>query len=132
MAYFTGKTGELEVAGSTVPVTNWSADTNVDLSETSHSGSGGHKTFVVGLDGCTGTVELNWDAAANPQAAPYLLKRGQTIANFHLYLEAGEGFLDIDEAIINGVSYAIPVDGNVAISVSFTATGNFTEPIGNW
>ena len=132
MAYFTGKTGELEVAGSTVNVTSWTADTTVDLAETSHSGSGGHKTFVVGLDGCTGTVELNWDAAANPQAAPYLLKRGQTIANFHLYLEVGQGFLDIDEAIINSVSYTDPVDGNVAISVSFTATGDFTEPIGNW
>ena len=132
MAYFTGKSGRLEVAGSAVNVTSWSADTTIDTSETTHSGSGGHKTFVFGTDGCTGTVELNWDAAANPQEGVYLLKRGQTISNFHLYLEAGGGFLDIDEAIITGVSYATPVDGNVAISVSFTATGNFTEPASNW
>ncbi len=132
MAYYTGKTGELEVAGNPVNVTSWTADTTTDLSETSHSGSAGMKTFVVGLRGCTGTVELNWDAAANPTEAPYNLTDGQTIANFHLYLEAGQGFLDIDTAIINSVSYSTPVDGNVTISVSFTATGDFTEPIGNW
>ena len=132
MAFFTGKSGELDAGGTTVNVTSWTADTTTDLAETSHSGSSGLKTYVVGLRGCTGTVELNFDAAANPTTNPPNLRDGETISNFHLYLEAGQGFLDIDDAIINSVSYSIPVDGNVAISVSFTATGDFTEPIGNW
>lgn len=132
MAYFTGKSGYLDADGTTVNVTSWTADTTADLAETSHSGSAGLKTYVVGLRGCTGTVELNWDAADNPQANPPNLIDGQTISNFVLYLESGNGNLDIDNAIINSVSYSVPVDGNVTISVSWTATGAWTIPAGVW
>ncbi len=132
MAYFTGKSGYLDADGTTVNVTSWTADTTADLAETSHSGSAGLKTFVVGLQGCTGTVELNWDAASNPQVNPPNLVSGQTISNFVLYLEAAQGNLDIDNAIINSVSYSTPVDGNVTLSVSWTATGAFTIPVGVW
>jgi len=132
MAFFSGKSGYLDAGGTTVDVTNWTAETTCDLAETSHSGSSGLKTFVPGLRGCTGTVELNWDAAANPQAAAPGLIEGDTISSFVLYLEAGEGNLDIDNAIINSVSYSVPVDGIVSISVSWTATGAWTIPAGNW
>lgn len=132
MAYFTGKSGYLDADGTTVNVTSWSADSTADLAETSHSGSGGLKTFVVGLRGLTGTVELNWDATSNPQTNPPNLVSGQTIDNFVLYLESGQGNLDVDSAIINSVSYATPVDGNVTLSVSWTATGAWTAPAGNW
>ena len=132
MAYFTGKSGYLDADGTTVNVTSWTADSTVDLAETSHSGSSGLKTFVVGLRGLTGTVELNWDAASNPQTNPPNLVDGQTISNFVLYLESAQGNLDVDNAIINSVSYTVPVDGNVTISVSWTATGAWTVPAGNW
>ena len=132
MAYFTGKSGYLDADGTTVDVTNWSADSTTDLSETSHSGSAGLKTFVVGLRGLTGTVDLNWDSASNPQVNPPNLVDGQTISNFVLYLETGEGNLDVDNAIINSVSYTVPVAGNVTISVSWTATGAWTAPVGVW
>ncbi len=132
MAYFTGKSGYLDAGGTTVNVTSWTAEATADLSETSHSGSSGLKTFVVGLRGLTGTVELNWDAASNPQTNPPNLVDGQTISSFVLYLESGQGNLDVDNAMINSVSYTTPVDGNVTISVSWTATGSWTAPAGNW
>ncbi len=132
MGYFTGKTGEIDASGTTVNVTGWTADTATKLEETTHSGSAGFDTFVFGTRGCTGTMELNWDAAANPTTNPPNLKDGQTIANLHLYLEAGQGFLDVDNAMIGSVSYGVPVDGVATFSCSFTATGAFTEPIGNW
>ncbi len=130
MAFFTGKSGKIEAGiGNVVNVTNWTATTATKLSETTHSGSLGFDTFVFGTRGCAGTIDLNWDVAANPTAAVPNLKDGQTITDLHLYLETGGGFLDIDAAMISDVAYAVPVDGNVTFSVSFTATGAFTEPI---
>jgi len=132
MAYFTGKTGKVSVNGTDLNVTNWTVEETADLSETSHSGSAGLKTFVVGLKGLTGTVDLNWDASVDLTTAP-VVTAGTDIGTLLLYLEGSNGYIEIASALVNSATYTVPVDGQVTYSISFTATGPWDlTNIGTW
>src|SRR3989304_8295066 len=109
MAFLSGKSGKVVVNGTTLNVRSWAADVACDLQETSHSGASGYKTYVAGLLGLTGTVEMDWDTAANPTTNPPNLNPGETLTNLDLYLD-GSSYLRIASAIVSGSPLASAAD----------------------
>ena len=133
MAYFTGKTGEVVAGGTTLYVTNWTAETAADLPETSHSGSAGFRTFVVGLKGMTGTIDLNWDSATDLTAAVPAITAGTDIGALLLYLDAGDGYITAASALVGSCTITTPIDGVVTYSISYTVSGAYDlTNIGTW
>ncbi|KKN45139.1 hypothetical protein LCGC14_0685920 [marine sediment metagenome] len=133
MAYFTGKTGEVISSGNTMNVTGWTAETTSELADTSHSGSGGYRTFVWGLRGATGTLDLNWDSAVDLTSAVPAIKSGEDIGALQLFLEAGQGYILAASALVSSCTYTVAVDGVVTFSVAYTVSGTFDlTNIGTW
>ncbi len=133
MAFLSGKTGWVVSGANTMNVTNWTADDTSDLLETTHSGSAGFKTYVVGTQGMTGTIDLNWNSATDLTAAVPAMKSGQDIGALKLYLEGGQGYITAASALVGTCTYTTPVDGVVTYSISFTVSGVYDlTNIGTW
>ncbi len=133
MAFLSGKTGEVVAGAVTLNVTSWTADMAADMHETTHSGSAGFKTFVVGTQGMTGTVELNWDSSTDLMATVPAITPGTDIGALKLYLEAGQGYLTATIALVNSCSMSTPNDGVVTYSIGYTITGSFDlTNVGTW
>jgi len=63
MAEVAGKSGSITCTGLTAGVKAWSLDLVGDTLETTDYDDSGHRTYIVGLDGWTGSCEINWDTA---------------------------------------------------------------------
>lgn len=131
MAYMSGKSGKVSAGGTDLDVKGWSFDPNCDLQDTSNSGDSGYKTFIAGLLGGTGSIEMDWDAAANPTTNPPNLNPGEEITNMDLYLDS-VNYIRIPTALISGTPVANAVDGKVTFNCNFTASGSWTMAAGNW
>jgi predicted secreted protein len=113
-----GKGGSIACAGLTKGVKAWSLNLVGDTLETTDYADSGHKTYIAGLDGWTGSCEVNWDTANT-------ISIGDTIAAL-IFSVVGDTEKYTGAAIVTGISVSSSVDGLVTMSVSFQGSGACT------
>ncbi|MBA7552484.1 hypothetical protein ES705_45048 [subsurface metagenome] len=116
MAEVAGKGGNITCANLTVGIKAWTLDLAGDALETTDYGDSGHRTYIAGLDGWTGSCEVNWDATNKS------LVIGATLATLVFTVETGDYYTG-DSAIVTGISIGHTVEGIVTMSVSFQGSG---------
>jgi len=115
MAEISGKAGEVQVAGATVAgIKSWSIDYTGDALETTDFGDSGHRTYVPGIDGWSGSFEGFKDGAPKGIGAEIALVLKESATANQLYT---------GQAIITGSHPSVDVDGIVGISYDFQGTG---------
>ena len=123
MAQISGKAGEVQVAAATVAgIKSWSVDYVSDALETTDFGDSGHRTYIPGLDGWSGSFEGFKDGA--PTGI------GTEVALILKELTTETGAKYTGQAILTGSHPTIDVDGVVAISYDFQGTGLLTVATG--
>jgi len=115
MAEVAGKTGSITCTGLTAGVKSWSLNLVGDTLETTDYADSGHRTYIAGLDGWTGSCEVNWDTANT-------ISIGDTIAAL-VFSVVGTTEVYTGEAIVTGISPTSSVDVLVTMSVSFQGSG---------
>ena len=119
MAEVVGKSGSITCTNLTAGVKAWSLNLVGDTLETTDYADSGHRTFIAGLDGWTGSCEVNWDTANSSLAV------GETIDAL-IFSVVGATEKYTGEAIVTGISVSSSVDGLVTMSVSFQGSGACT------
>ena len=115
MSEISGKAGEVQVAGVTVGgIKSWSLDVVGDALETTDFGDSGHRTYIAGIDGWSGSFEGYKDGA--PQAI------GSEVALI-LKESATTGQQYTGQAILTGSHPTVDVDGIVGIGYDFQGSG---------
>jgi hypothetical protein len=139
MAFFTGRTGKVYINfGSenqlVQKVRSWSLDTTVDTYETTALGDGA-RSFVPGIFGATGTIEMSYYHADGAfDATNFLAKTARESAVFPedrvgLVLEAGVFQSFAFYAWITGTSVTSSTDELTTVSASFTVDGFMTDAV---
>ena len=119
MGQITGKAGEVQVAAATVNgIKSWTLDYVSDALETTDFGDSGHRTYIVGIDGWSGSFEGFKDGA--PTAI------GGIIALI-LQESTTSGQTWTGSAILTGSHETVAVDGIAGIAYDFQGTGELTE-----
>ena len=98
-------------------IREWSIDYTADALETTDFDDSGHKTFLAGLDGWTGSFSGFGQSGWSTNAA-----LGTTYGG-NFYVSASTGSYYSGSIIIVGVSPATAVDGQATVSYSFQGTG---------
>jgi len=115
MAEVAGKSGSITCTGLTAGVKAWSLDLVGDTLETTDYDDSGHRTYIVGLDGWTGSCEINWDTANT-------ISVGDEITDL-VFSIVGATEKYTGDAIVTGISVSSSVDGLVTATISFQGTG---------
>jgi len=110
-----GYGGSITCTGLTAGVKSWSLDLVGDTLETTDYDDSGHRTYIAGLDGCTGSCEINWDTANT-------ISIGDSITDLIFSVVGSTEKYTVD-AIVTGISVSSSVDGLVTATVSFQGTG---------
>jgi len=119
MSQISGKAGEVRVAGATVAgIKSWSVDIVSDALETTDFGDSGHKTYIPGIDGWSGSF------AGFKDGAPTAI--GSEIALI-LKESATTGQQYTGQAILTGSHPTVDVDGIAGISYDFQGSGAITS-----
>lgn len=121
MARLAGYGGNVKYgAGPTTvaAVKNWSLDHVVDTYESTGMDSSGHKAYVPGLDGWSGSFECFKDGAP--------IARGTEVA-LELEESSTAGQEWIGQGIITAIHAATSVDGLVGYVYDFQGTGALTD-----
>jgi len=118
MSEVAGKGGSITCTGLTVGVKSWSLDLVGDTLETTDYADSGHRTFIAGLDGWTGSCEINWDTANT-------ISVGDEITDL-VFSIVGATEKYTGDAIVTGISVSSSVDGLVTATISFQGTGECT------
>lgn len=118
MAETVGKTAAVRTGTAlVVGIRAWTLDFTADALETTDFGDSGHKTFLAGLDGWSGSFEgfgqPGWSLAAVV---------GTTYAG-SFYVDNSAGSCYSGSIIITGSHPATAVDGQSVISYDFQGTG---------
>ena len=102
--------------------------------ETTNSCSAGKNEYEYGNSHIEGSIEADWDIAANPFIDPPELRAGQEYA-FLGYIHSAPGAgaqsgpkLEIDKMKINNVRVTAPAKGKVTVSFDFKSSGPYTLP----
>ena len=123
--HISGKAGAVyaTTTGTTVAavagIKSWSLDYVGDALETTDFGDSGHRTYIAGLDGWSGSFEGYKDAA--PKALG-------TLTVLELRESANTTQKWTGSALITGLHPSVDVDGIVGISYDFQGTGVLTVP----
>lgn len=119
MARLAGTGGQVDAASEVTGVKSWTIDYIYDSLETTGFDSSGHKEFIVGLDGWSGTFEGAKNAAPLTIGASLslALKESQT---------ATQKFTGT--AYVTGLHANTSVDGIVTYSYDFQGTGALVIP----
>jgi len=115
MAEVAGKGGSITCTNLTAGVKAWSLDLVGDTLETTDYADSGHRTYIVGLDGWTGSCEINWDTANS-------IGVGDEIAAL-VFSIVGDTEKYTGAAIVTGISVSSSVEGLVTATISFQGTG---------
>lgn len=122
MAEVAGKGGLVKEGSNTVSqVRAWTLDFTCDPLETTDFGDSGHKTYIAGLDGWSGSLEAHHASGAAP------LTLGTTYT-LHLILDNANNKEYSGSAIVTGLHPNVSVDGVVTVSVDFQGSGTLTVP----
>ena len=121
MAQISGKAGEVQVAAATVAgIKSWSVDYVSDALETTDFGDSGHRTYIPGLDGWSGSFEGFKDGA------PHIVVNHTAIIELRESTFSTQKWTGI--AIITGAHPTVDVDGVVGLSYDFQGTGALVSP----
>jgi hypothetical protein len=113
-----GKAGEVRVAGATVDgIKSWTLDYTSDALETTDFGDSGHKTYIAGIDGWSGSFEGFKDGQPTGIGTEIALVLMESTTASQLYT---------GQAIITGSHPTASVDGIVGIAYDFQGTGALT------
>ena len=118
MAQISGKAGEVQVAGATVAgIKSWSVDYTGDALETTDFGDSGHRTYIPGIDGWSGSFSGFKDGAPKSIGSEVALILKESATTGQQYT---------GQAIITGAHPSVDVDGVAGISYDFQGSGAFT------
>jgi len=117
MAEVAGKGGSITCENLTVGVKAWTLNLVGDALETTDYGDSGHRTYIAGLDGWTGSCEVNWDAINKS------LVVGATITGLVFTVVSDTTYYTGAKAIVTGISVGSTVEGLIIMSVSFQGSG---------
>jgi predicted secreted protein len=117
-----GKSGKVTVGAATaLNVTNWNADIEIDMIETTSLGDS-WKTNIAGLCGWSGSIECSFDSAdTTGQIALQNAALAGTDVVLALFTDATHNYAG--NAKISNISVEDPVDDKVSISFDFTGNG---------
>lgn len=123
MAHISGKTGEVRVAGATVDgIKSWSVDYVGEALEVTDFGDSGHRAYIPGIDGWSGSFEGFKDGAPTGIGSEVaLVLKENTSSAAQEY--TGQG-------ILTGSHPTVDVDGIVGIAYDFQGTGLLTVATG--
>lgn len=118
MAEIVGKNARVKAGGTKLAgIRDWSIDYTADTVETTDFDDSGHKTFLAGLDGWSGSFsgfgQPGWDTNAAV---------GTTYSG-SFYVSASTGYCYSGQIIITGASPAAAVDGQNTVAYTFQGTG---------
>ena len=115
MGQISGKAGEVQVAGATVAgIKSWSVDYTGDALETTDFGDSGHRTYIPGIDGWSGSFSGFKDGAPKAIGAEVALILKESATTGQQYT---------GQAILTGAHPSVDVDGVAGISYDFQGTG---------
>lgn len=126
MAHIAGLAGgvlttTVATTATIIGIKSWSLDYVLDALETTDFGDSGHRSYIPGLDGWSGTFEGYKDGA------PHALG---VVALLHLRESTFTTQKWTGSAIITGCHPTVDVDGVVSYAYDFQGTGELTEPTG--
>ena len=118
MAEICGKTASVSMGGTIIAgIRDWSIDYTADALETTDFADSGHRTYIAGLDGWTGTFNgfgnPGWDTNATV-GSKY---------EGHFYVDKTGGYHYSGSVIITGIALGQAVDGLGTTDYSFQGTG---------
>ena len=115
MAQISGKAGEVQVAGATVAgIKSWSVDYTGDALETTDFGDSGHRTYIPGIDGWSGSFSGFKDGAPKSIGSEVALILKESATTGQQYT---------GQAILTGSHPSVDVDGIASMSYDFQGTG---------
>lgn len=118
MSEVVGKTATVKIGGNViVGIKSWTIDFGADVLDKTDFQDGGHRSFLAGLDGWTGSFEgygqPGWSLSCNV---------GSTYGG-SFYVDKVGGSYYSGSIIITGAHPAVTVDGLDTISYDFQGTG---------
>jgi len=125
MSHIAGKAGAVyaTTTGTTAAVINgiksWSLDYVSEALETTDFGDSGHKTYIPGLDGWSGSFSGYKDGAPTALGLQYILDLRESTNATQKWTGS---------ALITGIHPTVDVDGVVGVSYDFQGTGALTPP----
>lgn len=118
MAEVVGKNARVFCATNKIEgIRAWTIDYTADTLETTDFDDSGHKTFLAGLDGWTGSFEGFGQPGWDTNAALGTKYGGS------FYVSASTGSYYSGSILITGVHPATSVDGQATVSYDFQGTG---------
>jgi len=126
MAHLSGKAGNVYYTSTGATATtivagmkSWTLDFTMDALDTTDFGDSGHKTYIPGLDGWSGTFEGFKDGVPVVLGSVSLLELRETTATTQLWAGA---------AIITGLHESVAVDSVASLTYDYQGTGVLTPP----
>lgn len=118
MAEVVGKTATVKTGGNVITgIRSWALDFTADVLEKTDFQDSGHKTYLAGLDGWSGSFEgfgqPGWSLSC---------KVGSTYSG-SFFVSAASGSYYSGAIIITGAHPATAVDGQATVSYDFQGTG---------
>lgn len=117
MSEIAGKGGSMTCTNLTVGIKSWTLNLVGDALETTDYNDSGHRTYTVGLDGWTGSCEVNWDATNSS------LVIGAVITNLIFTIVTTTTLYTGASAIVTGIAVTSSVEGVVTMTVTFQGSG---------
>lgn len=118
MGQISGVAGEVRVAGSTVAgVKSWSVDYVSEALETTDFGDSGHRAYIPGLDGWSGSFEGFKDGAPTSIGSEVALILKESATTGQQYT---------GQAILTGSHPTVDIDGIVGIAYDFQGSAVLT------
>jgi hypothetical protein len=119
MAFYSGKSGSVNIAGTSQPLSDWSADMKMEVVETTNFGSGGVATNEAGI----ASIEIS----AN---GPYDGSAGASPGDSAIFILSTSSAVGAPSFTVTARISSIKIDTSVKdvakISYSATSNGSFT------
>lgn len=125
--YINGFSGTVLCGAYALDVTEWSADIEVEILDTTNTGDLGWQTNINGCKKATGSCKTFWDTAAVPTGAGAAnIQNGTTVT---LTLNIGNsGRFFVIPARVGKITVSNPVKGVVPFEFSYESNGVVTLP----
>lgn len=122
-----GHGGWVKAAATTLNIGKWAATKKRDLTEITHSGSGGVRQRKPTVKDSSGSFELPWDDTADPSDAGFA--EGADIA-LEMKLGASPKKLTLTSALVETVAYAVDNQtGVVMLTVAWQGNSVIVGPV---
>ncbi len=132
-AYYHGKTSYFQVNGTTIHSGGWTVEPTGEELRTDNTADAGFSNRITGTQDLKVTVEMFWDASANPLDGPPSLAVGQVLTTVKLFLQGTGGpFWLLPSAIILSTPMESKVGGLGKITFNIANKGTYTAPTGTF